>query len=197
MNGFEKRKNQKKADIRAAAYRLFNEYGPKQVNMAQIAKEASVSQVTIYNHFQSKEQLLREVIMEYLEKQLSIYTTLMQSDEPFQTKIEHIIFEKIHAKNPMKREFFQSAIEGDEELQAYFQQYYEQKALPLLAAFIMDGKQKGAISNEISVESILFFINALKQQMDQLPVDSPFFNQPEKVKEMLHLFFYGIMGKNT
>ncbi|MBM7703812.1 TetR/AcrR family transcriptional regulator [Metabacillus iocasae] len=197
MNGFEKRKNQKKADIRAAAYCLFNKYGPKQVNMTQIAKEAKVSQVTIYNHFQSKEQLIREVVIEYLEKQINVYTNLMHSDESLQTKIEQIIFEKIYAENPMKREFFQEAIEGDTELQAHFNEYYEKKALPLFVSFIIEGKNKGEISENISVESVLFFIQALKNQLDQLPAHSPFFEKQEKAKEMLHLFFYGIAGKNT
>ncbi|MBO8138704.1 MAG: helix-turn-helix transcriptional regulator [Desulfotomaculum sp.] len=38
---------------------------PRRVTINQIAKKAGVSQVTIYNHFDSKEELVRDVVRYY------------------------------------------------------------------------------------------------------------------------------------
>ena len=51
MDGFERRKEQKKESIRRAALELFQNYGFKKVSVNDIAERAGVSQVTIYNGF--------------------------------------------------------------------------------------------------------------------------------------------------
>ena len=48
MDGFERRKEQKKEDIRRAALALFQSYGFKKVSIDEIARKAGVSQVTIF-----------------------------------------------------------------------------------------------------------------------------------------------------
>ncbi|WP_223869225.1 TetR/AcrR family transcriptional regulator, partial [Bacillus anthracis] len=53
LNGFEKVKEKKKRAIKEAAFLLFSERGFNEVKIEHIAKEANVSQVTIYNHFGS------------------------------------------------------------------------------------------------------------------------------------------------
>ena len=58
LNGFERVKEKKRA-IKEAAFVLFSERGFNEVKIEHIAKEANVSQVTIYNHFGSKDALFR------------------------------------------------------------------------------------------------------------------------------------------
>ena len=50
MDGFERRKEQKKESIRRAALELFQSYGFDKVSLNDIARRARVSHVTIYNH---------------------------------------------------------------------------------------------------------------------------------------------------
>lgn len=71
MNGFERRKEQNRESIMQAALELFKAYGFGKVTVNDIAYEANVSQVTIYNHFGSKEKLVREVIINLLKNLLS------------------------------------------------------------------------------------------------------------------------------
>ena len=66
LNGFEKVKKKKKRAIKEAAFILFSERGFNEVKIEHIAKEANVSQVTIYNHFGSKDALFRELIQEFI-----------------------------------------------------------------------------------------------------------------------------------
>jgi AcrR family transcriptional regulator len=53
----ELRKAQTRAEIRAAAHRLFDEHGFETVTMTDIAAAADVAAQTVFNHFDSKEAL--------------------------------------------------------------------------------------------------------------------------------------------
>lgn len=78
MNGFERRTMLKKKNICKAAFELFSTFGVQKTNIAQIAKKANVSQVTIYNYFGSKENLLKESIKDFLEEKLKQYERLLE-----------------------------------------------------------------------------------------------------------------------
>jgi AcrR family transcriptional regulator len=55
VNGFTRRKEQSKDDIRKAAIELFSQFGIEKVNISDIARKAGVAQATIYNNFGSKD----------------------------------------------------------------------------------------------------------------------------------------------
>ena len=55
MDGFERRRQNKKNSILKASLKLFKQYGYNKVSVAEIAKEASVSQVSIYNYSHRKQ----------------------------------------------------------------------------------------------------------------------------------------------
>src|SRR6266481_6665338 len=61
-NGFQSRRARKKAAMRAqiiaAAIRLFSEHGIEAVTVDQIAAAADVGKGTIYNYFQTKEDIV-------------------------------------------------------------------------------------------------------------------------------------------
>src|SRR5271157_6627411 len=60
MDGFERRKEQSKEDIRRAAEELFSKFGADKVSVNDIAHKAGVSQATIYNNFGSKDELVHD-----------------------------------------------------------------------------------------------------------------------------------------
>ncbi|WP_078410861.1 TetR/AcrR family transcriptional regulator [Priestia abyssalis] len=196
MNGFEQRKQQKKRDILQAAFGLFNEKGTKAVNIADIAKKASVSQVTIYNHFNSKEQLIREVVKDYSFRKFEEFAGMLRSDRPFQEKVKVFILDKLHSLESLNMDFMKAAMEEDEELKGFLEEFYQQKAAPLFMEFIQDSQQKGDISKDISIQSILFHLNMFKTAMDSLPVVTMLKQNEKLAEELLHLFFYGITGSS-
>ncbi|HTY81308.1 MAG TPA: TetR/AcrR family transcriptional regulator, partial [Dehalococcoidales bacterium] len=60
MDGFERRKEQSKEEIRHAAEELFSRFGADRVSINDIARKAGVSQATIYNNFGSKDALVKD-----------------------------------------------------------------------------------------------------------------------------------------
>lgn len=64
----EKRSEEAKKNILAAAGKLFTKYGFDSVTMRQIAKEAGYSHTAIYVYFKNKTSLLHELSMPFLQK---------------------------------------------------------------------------------------------------------------------------------
>lgn len=62
MEGLQKRKERTRDGILRVSLELFRDYGIKKVSIGDIARRADVSPVTIYNHFGSKEKLVRETV---------------------------------------------------------------------------------------------------------------------------------------
>jgi len=50
--------------IKQAALELFAHHGYHSTSISQIAKEANVSKGLVYNYFDSKEELLRHIVLE-------------------------------------------------------------------------------------------------------------------------------------
>jgi AcrR family transcriptional regulator len=195
MNGFERRKERIKKNIRYTALQLFMEHGFRKVNIKEIADKAGVSQVTIYNYFGSKNDLARNVLEYYMEDQLEEFIQLYKSPQPFLEKIEWVFHQKVKAFDTMSVEFLDSFISTDPEISEMIKQY-EKKTIPLFAEFIKQGKEQGYFNKELSMETIMFYIKLFSGQAMQQLEKMPEGEQKRLVyKELVTVFFNGVMGK--
>lgn len=192
VDGFEKRRIQKKNDILKAALALFMEYGIQKVSIAEIANKAHVSQVTIYNYFESKDNLVRFVFKFYVDQVWDEQKQFLNSDLPFNEKIKKIIFEKSMATKQMSERFFQDFMKDYASGQSYVEEIYKNEALPLLIQFFDEGRKQGYIDSSISNESILFYMQMFQEYLQREEVAKMALPIAE---DLTKLFFYGIVGK--
>ncbi|TXL65109.1 TetR/AcrR family transcriptional regulator [Cerasibacillus terrae] len=194
MDGFEKRKQQKKEDILNASLTLFKKYGVQRVSVTEIAKKANVSQVTIYNYFGSKNNLAHEVIIFYVDQVWEGYEQLFDSNAPFLDKIKQVIFDKTMEANHINQEFFEYFMKEytDEGGNNYIEEMYTKKALPRFMDLFKEGREQGYINPNISNEAILLYIQIFKEYMQKGDVTKEILPFTE---ELTKLFFYGIAGK--
>jgi AcrR family transcriptional regulator len=68
MDGFARRRERSKADIRQAAWALFSQFGVEKVSVADIADKAGVVPATIYNNFGTKGALVREFVKSVVDQ---------------------------------------------------------------------------------------------------------------------------------
>lgn len=196
MNGFELRKTQRKESIRRAAIDLFKVYGFKKVSMNDIAQKAGVSQVTIYNHFGSKNELVREVVKSQYLGMLEGVREVMKQERPFPEKLETMVFDKTETARQYHGELLQTALQNDPELQRWFESLWQQDINQLTIDLVQDGKKNGYISPERSQEALILYLEILRRGIlassDLLTNLDP---NSGLLRELNLLFIYGMMGK--
>lgn len=85
----------------------------------------------------------------------------------------------------------------DHELASYIEKQYKEKTIPLTVRLIEEGKHSGEISNDISIESVLGFIQLYMNQYENLlEMAQQSGNMDKFLDEMVHMFFHGICGKS-
>jgi len=191
MNGFQKRTMQKKeAIISTATEHFFNE-GVAGSSISQIAHEAGVSQVTIYNYFGSKNNLAREVFYRYMNHAMEEAEEIMSREIPFSEKLELLFSLQKEMKSPFKKAFLHTIPWDDPEIQQYYQEFANKRALPFIKRLIEQGKAEGAIHPSITWEAALAYISAVMSIL----TDPGFLKSSDEYKEAVHrLFYYGLLG---
>lgn len=195
MDGFQRRKKQKKESIVRAALELFQTYGFKKVSISEIAHRAGVSQVTIYNHFGSKESLVREVVKRlYLDK-LEEFRVIIKGDKPFLEKLEIIVFNKTELAGQYQGELLQEALSRDPEIQQFTESIWQREVNQLMLALFDEGKKLGYIDRQLSREAIMLYLNIMRQGVFNSPgLPDEIKRNPELAGELTSLFIYGLNG---
>ncbi|MCY7991700.1 TetR/AcrR family transcriptional regulator [Bacillus haynesii] len=194
MNGFEKRALLIKEKIKKTALEMLKTWEPKRIRITDIAKEANVSQVTIYNYFGSKEALLKEVFKDYIDHSISEFEEYMKKDISVKEKIELMVLQKREANN---QKFALTVIKEvmieDSEIMDYVKRQYDEKIIPLMLQMIEEGHRTGEISPKITAESFLIFMNMIIEHSKTL--GEAFEQNRQFTEEMMHIFFYGLCGR--
>jgi len=195
MDGFERRRERKKDSIYQAAVELFKVFGFKKVSISDIASKAGVSPTTIYNHFGTKEGLVRDVIRRLLDETVHKYWAIMDSDRPFLERLNLIIFDKTELSRQYEGELVQAVASDDPAVQEYVESMYKE-AVKRMAVFFREGKRLGYVNPDVSEEATLLYFDILRRGFLAHPevFQSPEHNA-ELVRDLASLYLYGLMGK--
>lgn len=190
MDGFRQRRETKKKDILQAAIELFSIKGLKDTSIADIAKKAGVSQVSIYNFFESKDNLAKLAFIKYMDEKMIQSEQLLNSELPFLEKFKEMIIEANKTGQSLSEEFFQSFVWSDPTIQNYYQENYHSRGNRLFLNLIEQGKNEGYVDADISSDAILLYVGMFKILLAQS-------NLSKKTRlDFSKLFFHGILGKD-
>jgi AcrR family transcriptional regulator len=189
MDGFERRREAKKKAILQAAIELFCTKGVKDANIADIAKKANVSQVSIYNFFESKDNLAKQAFMKYMDEKMDESERLLLTNLPFPEKFKELILESNKAGENLNEEFFQSYVWNDPGIQGFYREYYHSRSIRLILNLIEQGKSEGYVDSTLSTDAILLYIGMFNNVLAQ-----PGLSKDIRL-DFSKLFFYGILGK--
>ena len=196
----QKRKEQKRIDILNAATKTFVTNGYKNTSVADIAKEAHSSQVTLYKYFPSKIELAREVTIKMIVDGYAGYDQrLNQSNMNFKEKIASILDFGTNEAETMNQDFMSFMIDefqaanGDDRVMKVYNEGKE----GFWSKILKQGRAEGMISDDIQDEVVMLYVDML----------ITYFMNPstaQRTKELVtkkysnglaRMFFYGIMGK--
>ncbi|MDP4087505.1 MAG: TetR/AcrR family transcriptional regulator [Bacillota bacterium] len=195
MNGFEKRALQIKEKIMKATFEMLKTWDVNKIRIADIAKTAKVSQVTIYNYFGSKETLMREVFKYYINSSFKEFQEYMNGEHTFKEKIEWIILQERESSNTITPNMIDQLLINDPEIAKFLEKEYNEKIIPVFLEFIEEGRNNGEISNKISTQGLMMYINISMKYYQEFLKSIKESDNMDLINEMLHIFLYGICGK--
>jgi len=195
VNGFKRRKEQKKESIRRAALELFKTYGFKKVSINDIAYRAGVSPVTIYNHFGSKDELIRDVVKAQFMGMMEKYRAIIDGEGSFPEKLEAIVFDKAEVVSQFQGELAQTVLQDDPEMQKLVETILLQGGYQMTLDLLEEGKREGYVSTELPKEALVIYLDILRKGISA-NVDSmtSVESYADLVRELNRLFLYGLVG---
>ncbi len=196
MDGFEKRRNDKKKAIMQMALELFDQYGFDKVSMTDIAEKAHVSRASIYNFFESKDNLRRIIIKEILDGSIEKVQKMLEEQGEFIDKISEYIQLRTWYYGKYSLQFFFDTVESDSEVRQYFDDFTAAHR-QLLMKFIDEGKQSGVFSPDISNTAIEMYIDIFQSyylhNMRNREIRDRFERNPKLAQEINMLFLDGLI----
>lgn len=201
MDGFARRKEQSKEDIRKAAWELFSRFGVDKVSMTDIARKAGVSQATIYNNFGSKEALAREFVTAMVEGLVSRVKEILTSKRPYQEKMAaflQFISGMMADGKPASKgvEVFTSSLDlqNDPEIRE-IREKAQEEMIALLLGLIEEGRRERQVNKEISEEALRIYFVLFMEAFTHAEFHRKYTRHPDLVNELGSLMFYGLKGK--
>jgi AcrR family transcriptional regulator len=191
MNKYEIRTQRKKRAIIEAALNLFQKKGYTNTSINEVAAIASVSPVSIYNYFGSKEGLVKECASMLLEESQKIVMTLLTEKIGFKEKLLRVV--SLCSEKPyeiLDKYFSKEALE-DKVFIDLFQAGVNEIRLDILSEFIECGKEEGAINPNISTDNILDFLSATASVQNKWETQQEY---KDKSGDLYQLILYGLIG---
>lgn len=196
MDGFERRKEQKKDSIRRAAIELFRTYGFDKVSIADIARKARVSHVTIYNHFGSKDELVQDVIRTAISGLVERSREILDSGLPYLEKLEALVFGKVETAGQYQGELMRTAVRDNPEIEKFIDTMWKNEINTLIIDLVDEGRRLGYIDPEISGDAILYYFDIIRtgafassEMLAKIKVNAGL------ARDLNYLFLYGLVNK--
>lgn len=194
--------NQRKNQIITAAQKVFSRLGFHNARMSDIADESGLSKGTLYLYFESKDQIIINLLDRLFEPELKQLRKLMdQEDIPAQERIQQYTERVIHDMQkmlkwmPIAYEFVSLAFRR-ETVQQVLRKYYQEHMnimIPLIAQGIESGEFKDHDPQETAIAlGAIYEGTALLWVYDQDMVD---INQ--HIRSGVDLLLTGLLAENN
>jgi AcrR family transcriptional regulator len=192
------RSSKKHQQILDAAVNLFKKaHDVKKVSLEAIAREASVSPTTIYNHFGTRESLVGEVAKTLFKEILDMARSFIHSDLPFPRKLTDIIAGKIDIVSQVNREVFNKLLSQDKAMTGFIEEVYHAEIAPMWLEFIAEGKRQGYIDPATDSDSLILYFDILRAGMaSQSHLTRDWEKNMPVIEQLTHLMFYGFLKKD-
>ena len=196
MDGFARRKERSKEEIRKAAWELFSQFGVEKVSMNDIARKAGVSHATIYNNFGSKDVLVQEYVSAMSEQLMGSAEEILTLDEPFEQKmaalfayITEMLSQNVpEANNPILSG--NAILQNDPEIRK-IRESAQEKMGQLIMQLVAEGKQQGQVNPDLSDESLAIYFGIFMDMFINPDYQRQFRQNPKLITDLGSLMLYG------
>lgn len=197
MDGFQRRTLKKRKAILDTAFALFNQYGYKNVTIAAISKEAGVSLETIYNYFESKENLKKELLNQIIEDFCALTEDIMRSNMPIEKKFEKLLLTKVDFAQQFSPAFLTEELHALNNLDLFGGDEKKQFLHHIMLEIIKQGREGKIITVDASTKAITTYIEVFQYYLTHNFSSSlQIGGNQHLLTELYFLFFNGLKAHN-
>jgi AcrR family transcriptional regulator len=158
-----KKTSPRKEVILSKAARLFREKGYNATSMRDLAEEVGVEAASLYNHINSKSEILQEICFKVANRFMSHIEQVTQQDQPAIKKLDAIL--RFHIRNMLElyEEVYVSDREWKHLSEPYLFNFQNQRRVyrQRIASIIEEGIQKGEIKQIDAPTAVLIILHAV------------------------------------
>jgi len=187
--------NPKLKVINETALRLLFKLGIRKVTIEDICRESRVSKVTFYKYYENKSDLVLHLMRKSGEESMARYRGIMDSDLPFEEKIQQTIVMKTQFSGELSREFIEDImLNGGPEVVGFL----HEQSVAAMQEIMRDygaAQEKGLIRKDVNLGFMLWFINHMQEILKDPAVTAMYAQPVDLIRELINFFFYGIMPR--
>ncbi len=180
--------------IITTAKKLFWKHGSSRVTIEELCREAGVSKMTFYRHFNNKNEIIGKVLEMEFEKGMQEYRGIMALEISFKEKIHQIVLLKQNMSNGISKELINDLYTKEEvDLLAIIEKHQEIS----LNEFVKDlrvAQENGWIRKGIKVQFIIYMLNSINEKMKDNNFLDMYENTQDAIMEVTNFFFYGLFS---
>ena len=186
---------QMKARILVIAREKFMQFGFSSVTTEEIASDLGISKKTLYAHFPSKEELLREAILGLLDEvELQLKGILLDSEIDFSEKLSRALALVRDRFSRVSKPFAHDMARNAPHLWREFEAYRQKKIFRQFAKLFSFGVSKDLIRDDINYDLIvLIFDKLVESVMNPEVVSGIPYSTDEVFDHMMSVFLAGIL----
>lgn len=158
-----KKTSPRKEVILSKAAWLFREKGYNATSMRDLAEEVGVEAASLYNHINSKSEILQEICFKVANRFMSHIEEVTQRDQPAIQKLDAIL--RFHIRNMLElyEEVYVSDREWKHLAEPYLFNFQNQRRVyrQRIASIIEEGIQKGEIKQIDAPTAVLIILHAV------------------------------------
>lgn len=198
-----KRKELTRQKIVTMATQLYIRNGVKNTSVADIAKAANISQVTLYKYFESKQVLSTQVVVNLITEGYAQDADIVSdTSDSFAAKMRRLLNQSTSLSAGMHPDFYQyitDELSGKNgSLEAM--KYYESQKAAFWGALLQQGRDAGEIDPSISNEAFGAYLDMFVSYFLNLATNADPVVRARLKKlgpELDKLFFFGLIGKES
>ncbi len=177
-----------------AAARRFMELGISKVTLDEIASDLGMSKKTMYKYFPSKEDLLKNVIHDRINRNGKRFKDMMGSGKPFGDKLQEIFAFAGREFSTAGRQFILDLRRIDPDLWEEAEEYRRTTIVTNVRKMIEQAKEEGMIRKGLDVDLfVLVFLGAVQNIITPKTLSEQRFSTLEAFQGILGIIFEGAL----
>lgn len=190
------RRNKKKQALLLTARGLFWKHGFRRVTIEEICREAGVSKMTFYRHFDNKKDLAKAVFDEVITNSTETFRNIFQNKHiSTAEKMQKLLLIKMEGSNDISREFLQDFYSNPElGLTSHIEARTKESWQEIISIF-KQAQKDGGLRKDFRPEFLLILGQKLQELMNHETLLSMYDSPQDLIMEMTNMMVYGIVPR--